>query len=312
MDTKAQESTIFETNPAKFIEESIKTYVRESPDNCIKEPKCNPIFDEPLVGFADGDDPLFQEFKKIIGDFHLTPREALEKHLHEEPKINKPYNGDVSVISWALPLFKEIRVSNRAMTFGASLLWNRARWDGRALAEKGLTGHVFSLLRERGYYAVAPGLASFFQQVNLTSDSPTIVSGLASSWSEKHIAYAAGLGTFGLSGTIITPNGVNVRLGSVVTSLKLPPTPRLYTSHRENCAFFKNGTCGLCVTRCPSGALTAQGLNKEKCRYHSEDELVPWFKKPGYTGKYIGCALCLTGVSCESGIPRKVSKRYIP
>ena len=26
------------------------------------------IFDEPLVQFADGDDPIFSEYKKIIGE----------------------------------------------------------------------------------------------------------------------------------------------------------------------------------------------------------------------------------------------------
>ena len=36
-------------------------------------------FDEPMVGFASARDPIFREYKTIIGDFHLTPLEIFEK-----------------------------------------------------------------------------------------------------------------------------------------------------------------------------------------------------------------------------------------
>jgi hypothetical protein len=32
-----------------------------------------PIFDDPVIGFADADDPIFQDYKRIIGEYHLTP-----------------------------------------------------------------------------------------------------------------------------------------------------------------------------------------------------------------------------------------------
>ena len=38
---------------------------------------------------------------------------------------------------------------------------------------------------------------------------------MASTWSERHVAYVSGLGTFGLSGGLITAKGQAVRLGSV-------------------------------------------------------------------------------------------------
>jgi len=38
--------------------------------------------------------------------------------------------------------------------------------------------------------------------------------GPASSWSERHAAYAAGLGTFSLNDALITPKGIAHRLGS--------------------------------------------------------------------------------------------------
>lgn len=71
----------FETNPSLFLENAIKEYLAGSSSNCLKAFNGNRIFEEPLVGFADRDDAIFQDYKGIIGDFHLTPREALEMHL---------------------------------------------------------------------------------------------------------------------------------------------------------------------------------------------------------------------------------------
>jgi hypothetical protein len=64
------------------------------------------------VGFARGDDPLFQEYKTVIGDFHLTPREAMEKALAARPGSPKP-GGSLSVICWVLPSTDKTRRSNR-------------------------------------------------------------------------------------------------------------------------------------------------------------------------------------------------------
>ena len=303
---KTRATTNSEANLAQFLEKSIKDYVRRSPDNYLKNIDGCPIYDEPLVGFADGDDPLFLEYKekKVIGDFHFTPSEALEKHMAEKLNIRKPPLDDVSVISWVLPLAKEIRVSNRIMTDGPSLQWNNARWQGDTLIKK-LTAYVISLLQEQGYVALAPGAASFFRMIHLPD-------GLTSVWSERHIAYAAGLGTFSLTDALITPKGLAMRCGRLVTDLKLSPSPRVYTSYTACCPFLEKGTCGLCATRCPVGAITAQGHNKIKCINYIEDELAPWLNKEGYIGKYVGCGLCMTGVPCEAKIPGQIIKRFIP
>jgi len=52
--------------------------------------------------------------------------------------------------------------------------------------------------------------------------------GLASNWSQRHIAYAAGLGTFSLSDGFITPKGIAMRCGSVVCDAALSPTLQVY------------------------------------------------------------------------------------
>ena len=70
-----------EKNPATFLEGEIKKYIANSPNNIMPDFPGEHMWDEPLVGFANGDDPLFAEYKNIIGDFHVTPREALEMNV---------------------------------------------------------------------------------------------------------------------------------------------------------------------------------------------------------------------------------------
>jgi len=48
-------------------------------------------------------------------------------------------------------------------------------------------------------------------------------SGPSSNWSERHIAYAAGMGTFSLNDAFITEKGIAIKLLSVVTELEIFP-----------------------------------------------------------------------------------------
>jgi len=50
-----------QTNPAQFIEEEIKEFTRISPLNRLPFINDYIIWDEPLVKFANGDDPIFAE-----------------------------------------------------------------------------------------------------------------------------------------------------------------------------------------------------------------------------------------------------------
>ena len=68
-------------DPAGFLTAAIRTYMAASVNNHLPDFPGEFIWEEPLVGFADGDDSLFQEYRRIIGDFHMTPREALEQQI---------------------------------------------------------------------------------------------------------------------------------------------------------------------------------------------------------------------------------------
>ncbi|MBU5635263.1 epoxyqueuosine reductase [Geomonas sp. Red69] len=261
-------------------------FVREEPGNRFPE-EGSPYFAEPLIGFAAADDPLFAQYKTVIGPFHLTPAELA---LEESP----PWRP-ATVICWALPISEETRRSNRSETTYPSRAWALTREHGEAF-NAALRRQVVQLLVDAGYRALAPQLHPAWREYR---DSPV---GIASSWSERHAAYAAGLGTFSLNDALITPAGIAHRLGSVITDAHLEPTARTSTDHRSNCLWYREGSCGACIGRCPVGALSRDGHDKRLCREHV------YATVPGAVGEKFGvtstgCGLCQTKVPCEDRVP---------
>ena len=294
----------FNSDPKLFIEKAIKNFVRTSPANRLTSFRDQPIFDKPLIGFADGDDPLFAEFKKIVHEKHLSPREILSLHHTETLKQETAELGSVSIISFILPIHSKTRLSNAREKEGPSLRWNHSRWQGQDFIIA-LSKYLVLLLEGMGFSAIAPELSPFFEIL-------LVPGGFTSKWSQRHIAYAAGLGTFSLNEGFITSKGLAVRCGSVVTNLKLEPSPRPYSHHLANCLFYATGRCGKCIHRCPGGAVSEKGHDKLKCFQVLYEKQKPWLEGAhgqGYIGNYAGCGLCQTGVPCENRIPVPESKQ---
>ena len=271
---------------------TIKTYVAESPLARLRDIDGAAMWDEPLVGFADGDDPLFTLFKTVVGEFHLTPRSALRVADMQIP---------VSVVSWVLPIAAQTRSSNAQMVEGPSLRWNHSRFQGEDCNDS-LRRHVVAALQAEGYMAVAPVISPAFV-------TNTERGGGALTWSERHIAYAAGLGTFSLSDGLITAKGIAHRCGSVVFNAACIPSPRPYSTYQEYCSYAVDGSCGTCIERCPAGAISSSGHDKVKCRAYMNETLAAWTSKPGYIGSYVACGLCQTKVPCEHRIPARKAAR---
>lgn len=229
---------------------------------------------------ADVHDPYFLEFTRpeVIGDVFRPPTDWLE--------------GSSSVVSFFLPFSEAVRKSNRGSGL-PSAEWLHARFRGEDL-NNNTKRFVVSLIQAEGYHAVAPTLDSKFVQ---TAD-------FRSSWSERHVAFVAGLGTFGLSRGLITSKGMAGRFGSIVTDLVIDPTPRPYSSRFEYCLFLSGkAPCRACVDRCPVQAITDKGKDHPPCSsYLRREDLVQDVKnRLGY--RYLACGKCQTGVPCESGIP---------
>jgi epoxyqueuosine reductase len=280
------------TNPVNFVIKTITDFVVISPLNRMPFDTTRPIFENPLVQFADGDDVLFTQYKMIIAATHFTPREVMAQALH----LNPEDLSALSVISWILPVASPTRRSNRRETFYPSKEWAYTRWYGEKFNDA-LRQHVVQVLMEQGYKAVAPVLMPAFTQFRNEK-------GPYSNWSERHVAYVAGLGTFSLSDGFITEKGIAHRCGSVVTDLKLPANLRPSNTAFSNCLYYFDSSCKACISRCPAGAISEAGHDKNRCQEYQTKTFAP-LRQELQVGN-TGCGLCQTSVPCEFKNPARV------
>lgn len=264
------------------LRDEIRRFVRDAPGNRFAGGGA-PYFDAPLVGVAAAGDELFQRYKTVIGSFHRTPAELVP--------------GAAAVVVWVLPIRRETRLDNRREKVLPARSWAQTRSFGEEF-NVALRRHVEGWLQARGHAAVAPHIASGWQRLD---ETPV---GIASTWSERHAAYAAGVGTFSLSDGLITPLGIAHRLGSVVTSAPLRPTSSAAdrAGPRGHCGFYDGEACTACIARCPVGAITTAGHDKEKCAAYVDRTLKEALAAPWGT-PIPGCGLCQTKVPCEERIP---------
>lgn len=258
-------------------------FVNEAPGNRIgAEEALRPdlagmrMYEEPLWGVARADDPIFAEFRNpgIIGPHHRLPGDWLP--------------GAASVVSFFLPYAEPVIVSNRVDPKWPSPEWLHARIEGQEFID-GMSAFLVDALVRAGGRAVAPGIHPEFSVLRSGAGSLYPLS----NWSERHVAFAAGLGTFGLSACLITERGAAGRFGSVITDIAFDVTPRLYTRYDEYCTH-----CGACARRCPVQAILPGENRKDKgaCGVFldvTEEKYRPRF----------GCGKCYVSVPCERGIP---------
>ncbi|OGP69090.1 MAG: hypothetical protein A2169_02580 [Deltaproteobacteria bacterium RBG_13_47_9] len=276
---------------AAWIKNAIRQFI-DSDQNILDSRNGESAFGKPLIGFSRGDDPLFEEFKHHIGLFYWTPLDIFGKTFPSVVVTPR----ELMVISWILPQSKLTKLDNRREKIYPSERWARSKCIGEQVNVK-LRHHLAALLIEAGHEAVAPLTSPHW------GPKTSQAYGMASNWSERHAAFASGLGTFGLCDGLITPAGKAMRCGSVVARISVPPTQRPYGDHHEYCLFFsKGGICGICMKRCPASAITPEGHDKMKCRNYIHSMCTPYVKAH-FNLETDVCGLCQTKVPCESAIP---------
>ena len=273
-----------------FCTELITSLVNEAPENHLHG------FDEkawgkPLIGVAAGDDPLFAEYKEIIGTVHWTPAEAFALTYPDDTIATK----ELRVVSWVLPQTESTRADQRLETKLPAPRWVYSRHYGE-LFNEWLRIRVRDEFIRMGLRATAPTLLPDWAY------RQTPQAGICSNWSERHAAYAAGLGTFGLSDGLITEAGKAVRVGSVIVAANIEITPRSAPSHTANCLFYARGTCGACIKRCPVDAISPSGHDKIACHNYIRQVTAPYAKQ--LSGQEVTpCGLCQVRIPCERSNP---------
>jgi epoxyqueuosine reductase QueG len=245
------------------------------------------MLEEPLLGFGDPEDPAFAALKnpEVVGNHFMAPREWLAE-------VN-------TVISLFFPFTAEVKTTNGTDMGWPSDEWLHARLEGQAFLFRACRS-LQRFLEDRGFTCLIPSLDKRFASSGTLTDG----SGkplhhdtrqqnyYTSNWSERHVAYVCGLGTFGLSRGLITARGIAGRFGSVLTSAVFEKDPRPYTRYDEYCT-----RCGACVRNCPAGAISLEeGKRHPPCAAFVDSTMEK--HRPRY-----GCGKCQVRVPCESGIP---------
>lgn len=190
----------------------------------------------PIVGAVSASRVVAARLREIASPTHLLPSDLLV--------------GARSVVCFFVPFAKEVSDGNSSGD-DASAGWGRAYVrTNRLIAEigEGIAASLASL----GYRAATVPATHNFDEETLLSD-----------WSHRHLAYLAGIGSFGLNNMLITDSGAAGRLGSAVTDVPLAgPAP---APARERCLAKLDGSCRACIARCPVGALSHGTFNRRAC-----------------------------------------------
>ncbi|MBU4315845.1 MAG: epoxyqueuosine reductase [Proteobacteria bacterium] len=292
-----------ELNEAWFIQ-TIKDKIANHPYNSFEYPFFGEkILDDPLVGFIWGDDPLLAEYKQILGPHHLTPQEVM-KWQADQNGVPSPKAKDLSVVSFVMPFTPSIKADNARETQWAAERWAQTRLIGEIFSQIFVREIVTELMR-KGVLAISPDVTPMFNKKRY----PNV--GWASPWSHRHMAYAAGLGTFGMHDFLVTEKGCAHRVGSFVVNLKLEPNRQRPGDIHANCLHYQGFKCLKCKSRCPVDAISKENAHdKEKCSERVAASLKYCIKN--YHIFIYGCGLCATGTPCESEIPVALQKRDIP
>ena len=269
------------------FEKIVKEYIQQSPDNFVKkEIALKPqleglrIFDEPLIGYASAEDSYFTEAKKpgIIGAHFIAPTEWLATAK--------------TVISFFLPFTEEVRTANSQNMSWPADEWLHGRIEGQAFQDI-VCRFAVDLLNKEGFPSLSPMLDSRFSRNSPLTNDKTSQDFYTSNWSERHIAYAAGLGTFGLSKGLISRKGTAGRCMSIVTAAFFEPDKRPYSGICDYCI-----NCGACTDNCP-----VKAISKEKGKDHYLcSEFVEAVKAKH--APHFGCGKCQVKVPCEAKAPK--------
>ncbi len=271
------------TNKNKIINE-IKAFVAAENAVC----SMGAIWQEPIVGFADAGSEYICDLKTIVHPEHQMPEEVMADAK--------------TIICYFVPFEKWMAESNSREAM-ASPQWAESYELTNAMMAS-LNEHLIETIHKLGYEAkIAPEAAVFYRDE------------VISHWSFRHMAYAAGLGTFGLNNMLITDKGCSGRYNCLVTNLELEVNS---PKKEEACLYIKNGTCGACMVKCPAGAISSDGFDRHKCYEQCLKNAAVYTEfGSSYAGSYEDgvqqdetdnygsevCGKCIAGMPCAHRIP---------
>ncbi|MFA9378415.1 MAG: hypothetical protein ACERKZ_16970 [Lachnotalea sp.] len=244
-----------------------KKYVEEIIAKTVKESPYQDMFLEPIIGFASADDPMYEKLDDLIGSPQVHPKVFLETAK--------------TVIVYFIPFSKETVTSIQGEKV-ISKAWSKSYNNGNMILNQ-IAKNLQEQLKTRG--------------ITVKSEPPTYANAsydsinLSAKWAHKSSAVIAGIGTFGLNHLLITEKGTAGRIGSVVIDSEIEPTK---VKENSQCLYYKTGKCKVCVTKCPSGALSEDGnFDRFRCNAYLDGKNIHEQEQ--------GCGMCSSGPCAMKG-----------
>ncbi len=233
------------------------------------------FFMPPIIAVGSASDPIYETLRRpeVVGAHHMMPGDWLP--------------GAKSVLSLFLPFTERVISSNTVDPIQPSWEWLFTRVDGQQhlLATAAL---VRDALVEDGYQAVVPQMDDrYFMRVSPAQTELPLPT-FSSNWSERHVGFITGLGTFGRSTNLISKLGACGRLVSIVTDWETEPDEKDYRGVYDYCS-----ECGACYQACPAGAYSDDGKDIRACSGFLHDNCAQ------YAPRY-GCGKCQSGIPCQT------------
>jgi len=246
------------------------------------------LYIQPLIGFATANNEYYQSIADNDG----------ANIAFASPEFWLP--GAKTVISFFFPFDERLRHSNRAGG-KPSYEWMHGRVQGQAFIEE-FAKLLQKTLTDTGNKAVIPQLdEKFWANTNprYTEPDGTTRRQFSTNWSERHAAFGAGLGTFGLAGNLITEKGTAGRLISVVTTAEFTDAHPVRFLNQLPGLYDYCTRCEVCIKRCPAGAIGEMGKKDIPKCFAFMGEIGK--ERPGLKG----CGICQVKIPCETVNPAR-------
>jgi len=246
-------------------ETELRQIVSDMVSDAAAAPGGETRYRDPIVGFSGIDFGQFARLREAVPE-HLMPGDLLP--------------GALGLVSYFLPFSKDVEKAN-ARSERVAREWAIAYVETNQLLAA-IGERLVAALAQRGVRAVAEPPTHVFDK-----------SRLHARWSHKSISYMTGIGSFGLNRLLITDAGCAGRFGSLVVDVELSTDA---TTRSERCLYYHNGSCGMCVKRCPVGALGNDGsFDGAGCYQHmlATDALFPDLPTTDVCGR------CSVGLPCS-------------
>lgn len=231
--------------------DAVKKGLRVYDEECGKQTR----FKEPLVGYANTSEPLFDLF-----DDH---------GLCRLPR--KVYNPARAIIVYFLPYQDEITESNKRSR-EPSEQWIQAYHDSTWAMMK-VNAAISEEINRFGRLAAICNSPSDWDEKKCGPE-----------WNFKIAAFVARLGDFGPNGCLVTEAGYAGRFGAVLTDINLAPendhgfantksradTPEMakeYEGYLQKTRF-KDQCSQEMIRACPGNAITEEGIDRKACQQY--------------------------------------------